>query len=92
VPLANAYLDEQIDSPLLEHAGADAPLDVLAAPRLEHDRVDPQQVEQVREHEPGRPGSDDADLGPHRPRQLPSCSARTSRNTAKAPFAAGTPQ
>ena len=38
--LADAGRGEQVDRALLEHAGADALLDVLAAARLEHDRLD----------------------------------------------------
>jgi hypothetical protein len=45
-------------------------------------------VEQMRQHEPRGPGAHDADLRPHQP----SCSLMTSWKTAKAPFAAGTPQ
>ena len=75
-PLADARLDQEVDRALLEHAGADAALDVLAAARLEHDRVDPAQVQKVREHEPGRAGADDADLRPHS-----SSVASTSRKT-----------
>ena len=45
--------------------GAHALLDVLARARLEHDRVDPAQLEQPREHEPRRPGADDPDLRLH---------------------------
>ena len=52
---------------LLEHAGAHPLLDVLAAARLEHDGLDPVQVQQVGEQQAGRAGADDADLGvyPH---------------------------
>ena len=53
--------------PLLEHAGADALLDVLAAAALEHDRLDPFALEQPRERQPRRAGADDPDL---RPRSL----------------------
>jgi hypothetical protein len=42
----------------------------------------------MRKHEPRRPGADDADLRAH----YASCSLMTSWKTAKAPFAAGTPQ
>jgi hypothetical protein len=38
-------------------------LDVLAVAVLEHHRLDPVQMEQLREHEPGGPRADDADLG-----------------------------
>ena len=46
-PLADAGLDEQVDDRLLEDAGADARLDVLAAPVLEDDRLDALAVEEV---------------------------------------------
>ena len=61
----HARLGEQVDRALLEHAGAHAPLDVLARAQLEHDGVDPAQLEQAGEHEPRRPGSHDRDLGLH---------------------------
>ena len=63
--LRHAGLIEQVDGALLEHAGAHAPLDVVARAQLEHDGVDPAQLEQAGEDEPGRPGSDDRDLGLH---------------------------
>ena len=56
---------EQVDGALLEHAGAHALLDVLARAQLEHDGVDPAQLEQPGEHEPRRSGPDDRDLGLH---------------------------
>ena len=40
-------------------------LDVGAAARLEHDELDPLEAEEMREHEPGGPRTDDADLGAH---------------------------
>ena len=55
---------QQVDGALLEHAGAHALLDVLAAAVLEHDRLDAAQVQQVREQQPGGAGADDADLRP----------------------------
>src|SRR5262245_39521114 len=60
-----AGVREQPDGALLEHAGADAVLDVLAAAVLEHDRLDALEVEEVREQQAGRPGSHDSDLCPH---------------------------
>ena len=63
---ADADLRQQIDGSLLEHAGPDALLDVLAAARLEDDGVDALQVQQVREHETRRPGADDRYLRAHR--------------------------
>ena len=38
-------------------------LDIRAVPPLEHHRLDARELEQPREHEPGRPGADDGDLG-----------------------------
>ena len=89
--LPDAGLDEQVGRPLLEHAGADAVLDVLAAAVLEHDRLDALAFEQARERQPGRAGADDADLRPH-PAAAASASSRTRCAIANAPFAAGTPQ
>ena len=63
------------DGALLQHARADALLDVLAAARLEHDRVDALELEQLRQHEPGRPRAHDADLRAHQPPAVRSKSA-----------------
>ena len=65
-PLADAGVAEQVDRALLEHAGADPLLDVLARAVLEHDRLDPLAREQLREREPGRARADDGDLRPQR--------------------------
>jgi hypothetical protein len=80
---------EQVRRALLEHAGADPRLAVLAAPPLEDDRVDPGHVQQAGEREPGRACAHDPDL---RAELLQPSSARTRCATANAPFAAGTPQ
>ena len=64
--LADARVAEQVDRALLEHAGADPVLDVVAAAALEHDRLDARAVEQLGEREAGRAGADDPDLRPHR--------------------------
>ena len=53
---------EQVDGALLEHAGADSPLDVVACSCLEHDGLDPLQLEQPCEHEPGGPCAHDPHL------------------------------
>src|SRR2546426_159926 len=63
---AKRILVQQVGRALLEHTGADTVLDVVAAAALEHHGLDPQAVKQVRERQSGRPGSDDADLRPHR--------------------------
>jgi hypothetical protein len=62
-PLADAELGEQVDRPLLEHAGADTVLDVVARAVLEDDRLDALSVQQLSEREPRRTGAHDADLG-----------------------------
>ena len=79
---------EEVDRALLEHAGTDAGLDVVAAAVLEHDRLDPGAVEQLREDEPRRAGADDRDLG----LRARHDSSSTACAIAKARFAAGTPQ
>ena len=61
--VGHAGLGQQVDGALLEHARAHPLLDVLARAQLEHDGVDPAQLQQAGEHEPRRPGSDDRDLG-----------------------------
>jgi hypothetical protein len=61
-PLPHPDLAQEIDGALLEDAGANALLDVLAAPVLEDDGIDPLQMEEVRQHEPGGTGTDDPDL------------------------------
>ena len=88
-PPADAGLVEEVDHALLEHARADARLDVLAAPVLEHDRLDPLAMEQLRERESRRARADDPDLraGHARPSSSSTCCA-----IANAEFAAGTPQ
>ena len=60
---AEASGQQQIDRALLQHAGAHALGDVRAASLLEHDRLEALEVQQVREHEPGGPATDDPDLG-----------------------------
>ncbi len=56
---------QELDARVLEHAGADALLDVLAAAVLEHDRLDAPRRQEVGQDEPGRSGADDPHLGPH---------------------------
>jgi hypothetical protein len=63
--LPDAGIDEELDRPVLEHAGADPLLDVLATTVLEDHGGDPRKMKQVAEQEAGRPGADDSDLGSH---------------------------
>jgi hypothetical protein len=60
--VAHAELDEQVDGALLEHAGADTVLDVVARAVLEDDGVDALAVQQRAEDEARRAGPDDPDL------------------------------
>jgi hypothetical protein len=64
-PLVKPQLGEQVNGALLEHAGADALLDVLAVPILKNDRLDPASVQQVRQQKPRRAAPDDTHLRPH---------------------------
>ncbi len=63
--LADACLVQHGDRALLEHAGADAPFDIGAAAALEDHRLDAPKVQQLRQQQPGRSRSDDADLRAH---------------------------
>jgi len=62
-PLANPHLGEQIDRSLLQHAGTDTLLRILAAAIFNDDGVNPLQISKVREHEASRPGANNPDLG-----------------------------
>ena len=62
---AEPDLVHQVHRRLLEHARAHALLHVLAVARLEDHRLDPPQLEQPAEHQPGGPASDDRHLGTH---------------------------
>ena len=76
-PVADAGLDEEVGDRLLEHAGADPVLDVVAAPVLEHDRLDALAVEELGEREPRRPGADDRRPACASARRLGSTSSST---------------
>src|ERR1700689_5344119 len=53
---------EQVSSSLLEHSGADALFDVLAAARLNYNRLDSLQMEKMRQHQSCGSRTDDSDL------------------------------
>jgi hypothetical protein len=61
--IADPCFVEQIHGALFENAGADPLLHVFAALRLDDDRVDALDLEQMGKKEAGRPRPDDADLG-----------------------------
>ena len=60
--LADAGGSQQIDGSLLEHAGADTCLDVLAGAALEDDGLDAFVLEEARERKSRRTRAEDADL------------------------------
>jgi hypothetical protein len=60
---AQPALDQQAFDGMLQHAGTDAVLHVIAGMRLKHDSVDAALLQQVRQQQSGRPSADDADLG-----------------------------
>ena len=91
-PLTDADLLQQLGGAVLEHTCPDRRLQVFAAATLEHDGVDPLQVQQVREQEPCRPAPDDPYLRTHRPYSSSLRSERTRWATENAELAAGTPQ
>ncbi len=66
--LADARIAQQVDRALLQHAGTDALLDVLARAVLEDYRLDALARKQLRQRQSGRPGAHDPDLGPHAPK------------------------
>jgi hypothetical protein len=61
--VADAVLAEQVHRALLEQSGAYPLLDVLAAAALQHDGLDALHVQEMGQHQPGGPGTDDSDLG-----------------------------
>src|SRR5215217_5936751 len=64
-PVPDARPDQQIDRALLEHPRPDLRLQRFAAAALQHDRVDPFQMQEVREQQPRRPAPDDPYLCAH---------------------------
>src|SRR5262249_15515619 len=62
---ADAGLDQEIARPLLDQAGADAALDIVAAAVFQDDALHAIEVEEMRQHQPGGPRADDTDLRAH---------------------------
>ncbi len=62
---AHAGLDQEVARPLLDQAGADAALDVIAAAVFQDDELDARKVQEMRQHQPGRPRPYDPDLYAH---------------------------
>jgi hypothetical protein len=61
-PVAHAGGNEQIDARLLEHASANAMLDVIPRAFLENDGLDAVAMQQMAQQQPRGPGTDDTDL------------------------------
>ena len=62
---ADAGLHQQIGGPMLDQAGANAILDVVAAAIFDDDRLNALQMQQAGEHQTCGPRPDNADLRPH---------------------------
>ena len=62
---ARADLHQEVARPLLDQSGADATLDIVTAAVLQHDRLDARQMQEMRQHQPGRPCPDNTDLRAH---------------------------
>src|SRR5580692_271221 len=62
---AHSRIVQQIDSALLENSRAHAFLDVLPAPRLQHDRFDSLQMQKMGKQKSGRSSTDNSNLSSH---------------------------
>jgi len=63
--LADTRFGQHVHRALLEHAGANGRFDLLAATQLEHDRVDPAQMQKMGKKQARGPGANDANLSAH---------------------------
>ncbi len=63
--LAEPGFVERVDGALLQHAGADPVLAILARARLDQHRVDALQAKKMGKQQPGGAGADNRDLGTH---------------------------
>ena len=80
--IAQAMGSEQFDRAVLQHTGADGGLDLRTRARLQHDRVDPPTVQEMREQQACRSGTDDSDTSTHGRRTfLSSMGVRTGTTT-----------
>ena len=67
----DACLFQQRNRSLLQHACANASLDIVERPRFQNDALDAMDLQQAGEQKPCRPGSDDAHLGTLALRHVP---------------------
>ena len=79
--VAGAGLVQQVDRHLFQHPCADTRLDVMAGVTLQHDAVDPGDMQQLGQQQAGRASADDCDLGAHGFLHLgsPLCLRRTDQ-------------
>ena len=63
--LIDTEIGHQIDGALLQHTGAHAAFDILAAARFQHDAFDAGTLQQQREEQPRGSRADDTDLRTH---------------------------
>ena len=61
-PLAHVERSQQVDGVLLEQAGSNPALEIVARTVLDDHRLDARALQQQCERQPGRPGADDANL------------------------------
>src|SRR5262249_28474270 len=61
----DAGFHQEVARPLLDQAGADAALDIVAAAVFQDDALHALEVEKMRQHQPGGPGADHTDLRAH---------------------------
>ncbi len=64
-PLSQSDLVEQIDRPLFEHPGANGRFHRRPAARFQHHRFHAMQMQQMRQHQAGRAGTDYRNLCAH---------------------------
>jgi hypothetical protein len=67
---AHSRVVQQLLRSVLQHTRANAVFDVVARTRLEHDRFDALQMQQMRQQQPSRAGSNNTNLRPH---PMPPC-------------------
>ena len=64
-PLADSHFSQQVDSALLQQAGAHSLLTVFAAVRFKHDGFNSTKMQQLGKHQTGRPGANNPYLSAH---------------------------
>src|SRR5215475_8471555 len=64
-PVSHTHVRQQVNGVLFENAGAHPLLYMFASSRFQHDGLNALQVQQVRQHQPRRPGANNSNLGLH---------------------------